>query len=77
MEAAIQSAKQWNESKHKLAMWQHKETNIVSISQLGQLTETRDFNSNTLFSLVDDFKIHERHLKKRKTEENDYYYTFV
>lgn len=77
VEAVIQSAEQWHESKHKLAMFQRKEMNIIWASQLGQLTETRDFNSNTLFSLVDDFKIHERHLKKRKTEENYYYYTFV
>lgn len=37
----------------------------VSISEEG-LTEIRDFSSNALFSLVDGFQIHERHLEKNK-----------
>lgn len=67
MEAIIQSAKQWH--KHKLVVLQYKEIKIICIQQWRKLTQIRDFNSNTLFSLVDDFKIHERHLKKKKIEE--------
>lgn len=39
--------------------------------QSGGLTEIRDFGSDTLFSLVDDFKIHERRLKKRKRKRRN------
>lgn len=55
---------------NKLTLREIKEVSIICENQLGRLTGIRDFNSNTLFSLEDNFKIHERHLKKRKIEEN-------
>ena len=59
--------------KHKLAvlLLVQGETCRLFKSVRRKLTEIRDFNSDTLFSLVDDFKIHERHLEKKQKQKRE------
>lgn len=67
-ERLISGATHPNKSWNKLTVLQYKRPTSL---QSGGLTEIRDFGSDTLFSLVDDFKIHERRLKKRRRKRRN------
>lgn len=55
-----------NKSWNKLTVLQYKKPILL---QSGRLTEIRDFNSDTLFSLVDDFQTHEIAWKRGKEKK--------